>query len=74
MPAGCVESMTDFGEPGFGGAAPPPGDKDHHYIVTLWALDVESLDLKPSTPPAQVGFNLNHHALAKAAITGLYSR
>ena len=74
MPKGAIESMTDFGTPGFGGAAPPPGDKPHHYIVTLWVLDVEKLDLNEKTPAAQVGFYLKKHEIEKAYITGLYSR
>jgi Raf kinase inhibitor-like YbhB/YbcL family protein len=74
MPQGVVESRTDYGEPGFGGAAPPPGDKPHHYIVTVWALDVATLPLEKNTPAAQVGFNLNHHKIAKATLTGMYGR
>ena len=74
MPPGAVESMTDFGMPGFGGAAPPQGDKPHHYVITLWALNVGKLPLNASTPAAQVGFYLNQHQLAQATITGLYSR
>ena len=37
-----IEGMTDFGEVGYGGPAPP--DKRHTYIFKLYALDSE-LDL-----------------------------
>lgn len=73
-PQGSVQSMTDFGEPGYGGPCPPPGHKPHRYIFTVYALKVEQFSLKPATPAAMVGFYLNQNALAKASFTGLYSR
>lgn len=73
-PKGSVQSMTDFGTPGYGGACPPAGDKPHKYIFTVHALDVEKIDLAPSASGAMVGFNLNQHTLAKAQITVLFSR
>lgn len=73
-PQGSVQSMTDFGEPGYGGPCPPAGHKPHRYIFTIYALKVEQLSLKPATPAAMVGFYLNQNALAKASFTGLYSR
>ncbi|WP_243358114.1 YbhB/YbcL family Raf kinase inhibitor-like protein [Fundidesulfovibrio terrae] len=74
LPTGSVQSRTDFGKPGFGGACPPAGDKPHRYVYTVFALDVDRLDLGPDSPAAMVGFNLNAHALGKAAITARYGR
>ncbi len=73
-PAGSVQSRTDYGTTGYGGPCPPPGDKPHRYVFTVYALDVERLPLDASAPGAMVGFNLNQHALAKASITVYYSR
>lgn len=73
-PAGSIQSITDFGKPGFGGACPPVGDKPHRYIFTVYALDVAKLDLNPTTPPAMVGFQLNHHAIAKSSIIAYFGR
>jgi Raf kinase inhibitor-like YbhB/YbcL family protein len=73
-PNGSVQSMTDFGKPGFGGACPPVGDKPHRYIFTVYALDVEKLDLNETTQPAMVGFVLNQHAIAKASMITYYGR
>jgi hypothetical protein len=70
----AVQSITDFGKPGFGGACPPKGDKAHRYVVTLYALDVETLPLDVSTMPAHVGFMLNAHALQKATLVSYYQR
>jgi Raf kinase inhibitor-like YbhB/YbcL family protein len=72
LPRGAVEGRTDFGEPGFGGAAPPPGHGPHRYIFTVFAVDVERLDVTPENSGAVFGFNLHFHTLAKASITGVY--
>jgi len=72
VPAGAVEGRTDFGEPGFGGAAPPQGHGPHRYIFTLFAVDTEKLDVTPDNSGAVFGFNLHFHTLAKASITATY--
>lgn len=73
-PQGSVQSVTDYGKPGFGGACPPPGDKPHRYIFTVYALDVPKLDLDKNAMPALVGYMLNQHALAKASLISYYGR
>ncbi len=74
LPAGAVQGNTDFGAPGYGGPCPPPGDKPHHYIFTVYALNTDKLDLPAGATAAYVGFNLHGHAIAKAKLTALYSR
>jgi Raf kinase inhibitor-like YbhB/YbcL family protein len=73
-PKGSIQSITDFGKPGFGGACPPLGDKPHRYIFTVYALSVAKLDMDETTPPAMVGFTLNQHAIAKASLLAYYGR
>jgi Raf kinase inhibitor-like YbhB/YbcL family protein len=73
-PAGSVQSRTDYGTPGYGGACPPVGDKPHRYQFTVYALDVEKLPLDANASGAMVGFNLHQHTLAKSSITVYYSR
>ena len=73
-PAGSIQSITDFGKPGFGGACPPEGDKPHRYIFTVYALSVAKLDLDEKAPPAMVGFFLNQNAIAKASLIAYYGR
>lgn len=73
LPKGAVQSRTDFGKPGYGGPCPPPG-KAHHYIITIYALKVPSLQLGPETSPAMVSFNLHANSLASAKLTGRYGR
>jgi Raf kinase inhibitor-like YbhB/YbcL family protein len=72
LPSGAVEGRTDFGEPGFGGAAPPPGHGRHRYIFTVFAVDTDRLDVTPEDSGAKYGFNLHFHTLAKASITATY--
>jgi Raf kinase inhibitor-like YbhB/YbcL family protein len=73
-PAGSVQSMTDYGKPGFGGACPPVGDKPHRYVITVFALNVPKLDLDEHAGSAYVGYNLNGHAIAKASMISYYGR
>ena len=72
LPRGAVEGRTDFGAPGYGGAAPPPGHGPHRYIFTVFAVDVERLDVTADDSGAVFGFNLHFHTLAKASITATY--
>jgi len=74
MPTGVMQSRTDFGRPGYGGACPPAGDKPHRYEFTLWALDVAELPLDQNGSGAMVGFYLNNHQLAHAQLTVTYGR
>jgi Raf kinase inhibitor-like YbhB/YbcL family protein len=73
-PKGSIQSVTDYGKPGFGGACPPKGDKPHRYVFTVYALKVEKLELNSTSPPAMVGFQLNQNALAKASLISYYGR
>ena len=72
LPNAAVEGRTDFGPPGFGGAAPPLGHGPHRYIFTVFAVDAERLDVTPDSSGAIFGFNLHFHTLARASITGIY--
>ncbi len=74
MPAGAVETRTDFGQPGYGGPCPPKGDKAHRYVFTIHALDVTRLDVRPDMPPKQVLPLIKKHTLATASFTALYQR
>ncbi len=72
-PKGAIQGKTDYGAPGYGGPCPPKGAKPHHYIFTLFAVDVDKLDADENATAAVVGFNLHFHTLAKATLTGVYN-
>lgn len=71
LPAGALQTRTDFGEPGYGGAAPPP-NRSHRYIFTVYALDVEQIDVTADNSGALIGFHVFQHKLASAAITAKF--
>jgi Raf kinase inhibitor-like YbhB/YbcL family protein len=65
-PAGAVQSVSDFGQAGYGGPCPPPGPI-HEYLITVYALKTK-LNLDKNTGPAIVGFNINGNTIGKASI------
>lgn len=71
---GTLETITDFKTTGYGGACPPVGHGVHHYHFTIYALDVENLDVKASDNPVEVEKKVISHAIAKSTITGLFER
>jgi len=76
MPKGVIQSRTDFGTDGYGGPCPPQGDKPHHYIFTVYAVDEDKLQFGKdhNVSAAVVGFELHFHAKAKASLTATYGR
>ena len=65
-----TEGMTDFGEVGYGGPAPP--DKRHTYIFKLYALDIK-LDLPNESTKADVEKAMEGHIIEQATLTGTYA-
>jgi len=74
VPSRIRQFTNDYGELGWGGPCPPVGDPAHRYNFTVYALDVEKLDLPAHPTAAAVGFTVNMHAIARAGFTGTYSR
>ena len=64
------QGMTDFGEVGYGGPAPP--DKRHTYVFKLYALDSE-LDLPDKSTKVDVEEAMEGHILEQATLTGTYA-
>jgi len=72
LPPGAFHCRNDYGTMGYGGAAPPRGDRPHRYCFVLHAIDVERLGVNKDTSPAAVSFNLLGHTLARAILTPTY--
>lgn len=68
MPAGSIQSVTDFGSSGYGGPAPPAG-KPHRYIFTVYALKVAKLGKGANDKMADVDAAIRKQALASATFT-----
>ncbi|HKI56069.1 MAG TPA: YbhB/YbcL family Raf kinase inhibitor-like protein [Trueperaceae bacterium] len=73
-PAGAVEGATSFGAPGYGGPCPPQGDAPHHYQLTVYALDVATLDVPADATPVILHQIIRDHALATAVLSVPYAR
>lgn len=87
-PHGCREGRNDYtgwfaGDPdmggtyhGYDGPAPPWNDSIvHHYVFTVYALDVDSVDLAEESFTADdVLAAIEGHVLAEASITGRYTQ
>ena len=74
MPPGAVELKNSWGELSYGGPQPPKGTGDHPYVVTLYALSVPKLDLKPTAGWADLKQAMEGKILGTATITGYYGR
>ena len=73
LPPGAMQTRPDFGAPGYGGAAPPPGPP-HRYIFTVHALKTERLDLDPEASGAMVGFMIYMNSLGRATLQTTYGK
>ncbi len=59
---------------GYDGPCPPWNDTiPHHYVFTLYALDVARLDVAGSFNGADVRRAMAGHVLAEAAVAGVYA-
>jgi len=71
------EGLNDFGKAGYGPPCPPKGDKPHHYMFELYALDTK-LDVTPSADAFETRANvmkaIQGHILGKAVYGGLFKR
>jgi hypothetical protein len=65
-----TEGMTDFGEVGYGGPAPP--DKRHTYIFKLYVLDIK-LDLPNESTKADLEKAMEGHIIEQTQLTGTYA-
>ena len=86
-PYGCREGLNDFtgwfeGDDdmgghyhGYDGPAPPWNDSIiHHYVFTLYALDIESTPVSGSFTGHDVREAIDGHVLAEASVTGTYTQ
>lgn len=71
LPHGVKKGLNDMGVSGYMGPAPPPGSP-HHYIFTVYALDVPTLGLGETTTLALLRFVVRDKKLAEGRLTGLY--
>jgi Raf kinase inhibitor-like YbhB/YbcL family protein len=69
---GAVQGRNDFDKIGYGGPC-PPGEKPHHYLFRVYALDT-LLQLPESSTRKDVSLAAKGHVLAEGKLVGLYVR
>jgi len=69
LPAGAVEGITSWGQPGWGGPQPPFGT--HRYQFYVYALDT-ILDLPSDTKPKELIAALTPHIIDQVVLTGKF--
>jgi Raf kinase inhibitor-like YbhB/YbcL family protein len=72
LPDGSRQGRNDFGDIGYGGPC-PPGHASHHYVFTLFALDIK-LDLPPGSTRDEVESGMKGHVLARGKLTTTFNR
>ena len=66
------EGMTDFGEVGYGGPAPP--DKKHTYVFKLYALDLERIaNVGEVSTKDGIEKAMEGHIIEQTTLTGTYA-
>ena len=74
MPKGSVELQNSWRDIGYGGPEPPKGTGDHPYVVTLYALNAEKLDLGVNTSLSAFKKAIEGKVIGSASMTGKYGR
>lgn len=74
IPAGSKELNNTFGSLGYGGPQPPKGSGLHKYEVTIYALDVEKLELDKHTSLTTFRKAVEGKVIATAKTVGVFER
>jgi hypothetical protein len=76
LPAGARQGTPDGDAPQahYYGPCPDVGDPPHHYVITVYALSVDHLDLPPTATAADVDYTITGKMIGKASITRSYQR
>lgn len=67
-PGDAAQLLNGFGDHGYSGPCPPAG-KPHHYVITVYALDVPELGLAAHVSRHDALAEIRQHTLAKASLT-----
>jgi hypothetical protein len=74
MPQGSREWQNTFGTIGWGGPQPPRSSGKHQYEFSLYALNVETLNLSAGTNLSTFNKALEGKILSVAKMTGTFER
>lgn len=68
LPSKAIQLPNDARTKKYIGAAPPKGHGVHHYFLTVWALNVETVAIPEDSTPAFLGFTMFGHVLARGVL------
>jgi Raf kinase inhibitor-like YbhB/YbcL family protein len=73
VPAGALQGLNFFGDVGYGGPCPPPGDGPHLYRTTAYALN-QQLELADGDVATEFLATIATVSIASTDVTGFYQR
>jgi Raf kinase inhibitor-like YbhB/YbcL family protein len=73
VPSGAVQALNFFGDVGYGGPCPPPGDEPHLYRLTAYALN-QPLGLADGTPAGDFLDAIATAVIGSTDLTATYAR
>ena len=74
LPTGVTETNNSFGEPGYGGPAPPPGSGPHEYEITVYALNGITSFKRSQMSWKEIDRLIGGMVIASGKCVGLYER
>ena len=73
VPPGALQALNFFGDVGYGGPCPPPGDDAHEYLLTAYALN-QQLELADGTLATEFLETIATLTITSTDVTGFYQR
>jgi Raf kinase inhibitor-like YbhB/YbcL family protein len=76
LPAGAKQGLPDGGapQPHYYGPCPDAGDPAHRYVITVYALKVEHLEVPATATAADLDYLANSKMISKTSFVRLYQR
>jgi phosphatidylethanolamine-binding protein (PEBP) family uncharacterized protein len=76
MPSQAKQGLPDGDAPErhYYGPCPDEGDPPHHYVITVFALSVDHLDVPATATSADIDYVIGSKTLAKASIVRPFAR
>lgn len=74
IPSPARELEGTFGSRGYGGPQPPAGTGDHQYEISVYALDVTTLDIPAAPSAGEIAASLKGHVVGVGSISAYFGR